>query len=256
MKKLIAFFGIALIFTSCEKVENDINNNCTSNCTTLSGKFVSLNNEPVANIKVSLNYRISGGELGGGSTRKIVNIKSDKNGNFSKDFFIKDSELGKMGKGYFEINIDDSNIDVDKYIRKNNLIGTTTVSLGSAIYSIMNRDTIINIDYYVPKKAYIKVNLNNFVPQQADDYFEVQTLYPFGGNNGENNTFLDSPYSTGFSGYGSFRANAKNTLLKVFVAEGEKNIIRIFRRKKGVNTYEDFPMIIPPNNSIELTYEY
>ena len=70
------------------------------------------------------------------------------------------------------------------------------------------------------------------------------------------NTFLNSEYSTGFSGYGNWRAINNNNLLNVFVAEGENNVIRIFRRKNGVNTSEDIPIFIPQNNTIELTYDF
>ena len=73
-----------------------------------------------------------------------------------------------------------------KYIRTNNLIGNTTTPIGFAIFPITNRDTIIDNTFYIPKKAYIKVNLNNFVPLQDDDFFEVQTLYPFGTKIGTN----------------------------------------------------------------------
>ena len=255
MKNIITILIILLVFTSCEKNEDDLKDVCTENCTTLSGKFISANNEPVANITVTLNYRISGGGFGGGSTRKIVKIESDKNGNFYKNFYIKDSELGNTAMGYFDIGIDDSKIDVNKYIRTDNLIGTTTMIIGKSIYAITNRDTIINFTCYFPKKTYIKVNLNNFTPQQVDDSFEVRTLYPFGGNVGYNE-FLDSPYGTGFSGYGNWTAKNLNNNLNVFVAEGEKNIIRIIRRKNGVGSSEDFEVNVPPNNSIELTYDY
>ncbi len=255
MKTLFKLFILILIFTSCEKTEDNTNDNCTSNCTTLKGKFVSLNNVPVANIKVSMKYRISGGGFGGGSTRKLVNTQSDQNGNYNKNFFIQDNELGNSAPGYFEVEIDDSNIDVNRYIRTNNLTGGSYSDIGFAIFSITNRDTIIDSTFYIPKKAFIKVNLNNFVPLQADDYFEVQTLYPFGPKVGVN-TFLNSEYSTGFSGYDNWKATNLNNLLNVFVAEGENNIIRIIKRKNGVNTLQDFPLIIPPNNSIELTYNY
>ena len=255
MKLTIKILILLLVFTSCEKNEDDLKDLCTENCTTLSGKFFTANNEPVPNITVTLNYRISGGELGGGATRKIVKIKSDKNGNIYKNFYLKDSELGNNAMGYFDIKIDDSGIDVNKYIRTDNLIGPGSSFFGSAIYSITNRDTIINLSCYFPKKAYIKVNLNNFIPEKTDDSFEVQTLYPFGGNVGYNE-FLDSPYGTGFSGYGNWTAKNLNNNLNVFVAEGEKNIIRVIKRKNGVGSSEDFEVYVPSNNSIELTYDY
>lgn len=260
MKNLITVFVLLLFFTSCEKTEDDTDNNCTSNCATLSGKFVTLNNVPVSNIKVSLKYRISGGELGGGYTRKIVSTKSDQSGNFYKNFFIKDNELGNIANGYFQVDIDDSNIDVNQYIRTNNLMGNTSIhntisDIGFEVYSITNRDTIIDKTFYIPKKAYIKVNLNHFLPLQADDYFEVQTLYPFGPKIGVN-TYLNSEYATGFSGYENWRATNLNNLFNVFVAEGENNVIRVLRRKNGVNTSEEFTIFIPTNNTITLTYNF
>lgn len=254
MKNLIPVFIFFLTFTSCINKEDDTNDICTSNCTTLSGKFVSLNNQPVSNIKVSLKYIINGGELGGWSIRKIVNTKSDQYGNFNKNFFIKDSELGNS-VGYFQVEIDDSNIDINKYIRTNNLIGEGYMDIGFAIYSITNRDTIIDKTFYIPKKTYIKVNLNNFVVQQPGDSFEVQTLYPFGEKIGSN-PLLNSEYSTGFSGYGNWTATNLNNSLNVFVAEGENNIIRINRRKNGIGSSQDFLVNVPPNNTIELTYNF
>jgi hypothetical protein len=253
MKTIKSLLFIVIIsIVSCSKTEDDTNDECSGNCTILKGNFVTLNNEPVPNVKVSMKY-IKSNELAFYS-RKLVDTESDQNGNFNRNFFIKDNEIGNTG-GYFDIDIDDSNIDVNKYIRTNNLIGNTTTDIGFSIFSITNRDTIIDKTFYIPKKAYIKVNLNNFAPLQSDDYFEVQTLYPFGPKIGVN-ALLNSEYSTGFSGYGNWRATSNNNLLNVFVAEGENNIIRILRRKNGVNTSEDIPMFIPQNNTIELTYNF
>lgn len=252
MKNLLNLIFIILFFIGCSKSEDDTNDICISNCTILKGKFISLNNEPVSDIKVTLRY-IKSNELAYYS-RKIVEEKSDLNGNFNKNFFIKDNELGATA-GYFKVDIDDSNIDVNKYIRSNNLIGNSSTEFGYAIFSIMNRDTIIDNTFYIPKKAYIKVNLNNFVPLQDDDYFEVQTFYPFGQKIGLN-TFLNSEYSTGFSGFGNWKASNVNNLLNIFVAEEENNIITIFKRKNGVSTKEEIPIFIPSNNNINLTFNY
>lgn len=253
MKNILKIFALLLIVTSCSKTEDDTNNECTSNCTVFKGKFVTLNNEPVSKIKVSMKY-VQSNELAY-LARKIVNTESDQNGIFNKNFFIKDNELGNFANGYFEVEIDDSNIDINKYIKTNNLISGNSTDIGFAIYSIINRDTVIDKTFYIPKKAYIKVNLNNFVAQQAGDLFEVQTLYPFGEKIGVN-TFLNSEYSTGFSGYGNWTAKNLNNSLNVFVAEGEKNIIRINRIKNGIGSSQDFEVNVPQNNTIELTYDF
>lgn len=51
-------------------------------------------------------------------------------------------------------------------------------------------------------------------------------------------------------------ADGLNTQLSPYFAENEQNIIRIARRENGVNTIEDFPVFVPSNNTIELTYDY
>lgn len=252
MKKLILVLIVSQFLTSCAKTVDDTNNACTSNCTTLSGKFITLNNQPVPNIKVRLKY-VRSNELAY-FARKLVDIKSDQNGNFYNDFFIKDNELG-LTDGYFQAEVDDSNIDNNNYIRINNLTGGGYQDLSYVIYHIFNRDTIIDKSFYIPKKAFIKVNLNNFVIQQPGDTFEVQTLYPFGEKIGIN-PLLDSEYATGFSGYGIWTATNLNTSFNVFVAEGENNIIRIIKRKNGIASSQDFLVTVPPNNTIELTYNF
>lgn len=254
MKKIV-LFSLILLFNGCSKTEDDTGNVCFSDCTTLQGKFITLNGVGVSGVKVSLKYIISGGPFGGGSTRIIVETETDENGNFYKEFYIKDSELGETAIGYFKVDYNDTYLDVNKYILSDNQIGTTTQPLGQAIYSINSRDTIIGNTYYLPKKAHITVNLNNFVSIQEGDYFEVRTFYPFGAYIGEND-FLDSEYSTGFSGWGTFMADGINSQLKPFVAENEQNIIRIIRRKDGINTVEDFQIYVPTDNMIELNFEY
>lgn len=253
MKKML-FLLLILTYFGCTKTDDDTNKSCDSDCTTLQGKFITVNNEGVRGVKVSIDYKISGGPLGGGNIRKIAETVTVQDGNFYKEFYIKESELGNVD-GYFKVLIDDSNLDVDKYILSDNLIGTTTTPLDFAIYQINVRDTIIGNTFYLPKKAHIKVNLNNFEPLQENDFFEVRTFYPFGANVGYNE-FLDSEYDTGFSGWGTFQASGLSTQLNPFVAENEQNIIRIVRRKNGVTTSEDFPLFIPTNNSIELSYDY
>lgn len=255
MKNLIYLFLI-INFVSCSRAEIDYTNEiCISNCTTLQGRFITANNEGVQGVKVSLTYRISGGALGGGSTRFIVETETDENGIFNEQFYINDDELGDTAQGFFLIDYDDSSLDVTSFILTDNLIGNTTQPLSQGVPSIRIRDTIIGNTYYLPKKAHIKINLNNFVPMQDGDHFEVRTLYPFGPNIGYND-FLQSEYATGFSGYDTFIASDVNNQFNVFVAENENNVIRILKIKNGVSTPEDYTIYIPTNNNIELTYEY
>lgn len=89
MNKAILLILI-LSLCSCSKFEDDTENSCASDCTTLQGRFITLDNVGLKGVKISVKYRIPGGELGGGYTRKIVETVTGQNGNFYKQFYIKD----------------------------------------------------------------------------------------------------------------------------------------------------------------------
>ena len=246
---------ILLILCRCSKFTDDTHLVCSSNCTTLAGRFITSDNVGLQGVKITLKFKKSSGSLGGGSTRLILETETDKNGYFHEEFFILDDELGSEAPGFFHVEYDDTNLDVEQYILSDNQVGNSTQPLGLTVSSLENRNVVIGNTYYLPKKTTITVNLNNFSPQQESDYFEVITLYPFGSDIGYNN-FLNSKYATGTSGIGTFQANGSNTQLHPFVAENETNIIRIARRKNGVNSFEDIPIFVPKNNSIVLSYTY
>ena len=245
MKKIFFLLSI-LTLCGCSKIEDDTDSICTSDCTILQGKFITMNNEGIPGVKVSIQYQHGGGLLPY-YARKIAETVTDENGDFYKEFYIKNNELGDSAEGCFSIDFDITSLDSNKYI--------LTEYLYDNICQINTRDTVLGNTYYLPKRTHIKVNLNNFIPIQEDDNFEVRTLYPCGPDIGYNE-FLDTKYQTGSSGYNTFSAVGKNTQLNVFVAENELNIIRIFRRKNGNNTHEDFPLFVPSNNDIELSYDY
>lgn len=148
------FFFLFLILSlyGCSKTDDDTDNICNSNCTIIHGRFITLNDIGIQGVKVSLKYRISSSPFGDGSTRLIIETETDENENFYKEFYINDNELGETADGYFKIDYDDSNLDVNKYILSDNQIGTTTQPLGEAIYPVNSRDTIIGNTYYLPKK--------------------------------------------------------------------------------------------------------
>lgn len=247
------FIILTLTFYSCSETDDEqiLRNNCTLNCTKLKDKFVTTNNIGIKGVKGQLQYRFSEGRLLGESfTRSIKNSQTDENGNFEVEFYIQDDELGNVN-GHFTTYYKSINLDSTKYIFSENDFALAMQTK----YSVSNRDTIIGNTYYIPRKTYIKINLNNFSPINDDDYFQVITLYPFGPNIGTN-SFLDSEYSTGSSSWGTFKASGVNSQLNPYVAENERNVIRIARRKNGVNSIEDIPIFVPTNNTIELSYEY
>lgn len=253
MNRPIFYLLIVLLF-NCSKTDDDTDNNCTEDCTIFRGEFISLNGEGVRGVRASLDYKMSTGTYSN-SIRKIVETSTDKDGVFNKAFYIQDNELGDSRGGYFRISFDDSALNVNKYILSNNQIGTTTILLRYAIYSINSRDTVIGNTYYLPRKTFVKVNLVNFVPEIEGDKFEVRGYYPFGPNVGYNE-FLDSEYSTGFTGFGTYVSSSPNTEFNVYLAANEKNVLKIRRTKNGISTIEEVSVRPSLDNSINLTFEY
>lgn len=248
MKKLIFLFSLFIFLISCSKTDDDTEEICNSDCTILQGRFVTENDSPLKNIELRLDYRISNAPFSA-STRIIKKTKTDENGNYEMKFYLEDSEIGN-NEGYFALLIDATNLNSDNYINREDIY------IGDAIYSLPKRDTIIDKSFYIPTKDFITVNLIGFTPIQNNDYFEVRTLFPSGLKIGEND-FLGGEYQTNGSGYGNYSATSDNQKFEnVIVARNETNIVRIARRKNGVNTIEDFEVEVPENNSIELTYEY
>ncbi|MGN6194539.1 MAG: hypothetical protein ACTHOB_06345 [Ginsengibacter sp.] len=60
MKNYLTLF-LLLFIIGCSKTDNDTRDVCTSDCTTIIGKFITENNSPVPGIKVSFSYQIAGG---------------------------------------------------------------------------------------------------------------------------------------------------------------------------------------------------
>ncbi len=243
MKKFF-FLLLILTFYGCEKIEDDTGLDCFSDCTTLHGRFVTMDNEGIPDVKVSVHYIIRG--TNSRYIRKLAQTTTDQNGTFYKEFYIKDEEIGESAQGYFKIITEYGNLDVNKYIISQNSTNNSEPPSDYEIFRANTRDTIIGGNYYLPKRAYLKVNLNNFLPQEEHDYFQVMSIYPYGA-------VLDSEYSTKIR---VFSTKETDATLNVIVAENEENIIRVMRRKNGVDSVEEFPLFVPSNNTIELTYDY
>jgi hypothetical protein len=249
MKKNILLLTLLILCQSCNKTDDDTEIVCTTDCTILKGRFVTENNTPLKDIKLRLNYRISNAPFSA-NTRIIKETKTDENGFYNMEFYLEDNEIGENGHGFFAFLIDESNLNPENYISRNDIY------IGETIYSLPTRDTIIDKSFYIPTKDFITVTLNNFVPLGDNDRFEVKTLYPSGLKIGQNE-LIDSEYASQSSGFGNYRStNQVETFENVIVARNETNLIRIEKIKNGVGTTEDILIFVPENNDIELTYEY
>lgn len=251
-----SIFLFLLVFLSCKKeVKDETETVCMENCTVIQGQILTQENEGLENINVVLKHEVSGGALGGGSTRVITESKTDVEGAFSLSFYIEDDELGADGRGYFAIEYSSNDLSVEEYILADNQVNHETLALGNTFSNISNRDTILVEHYFIPKRKEITVSVTGFTPVIEGDFFEVRTLYPFGEYVGENE-YLNSEYATGISGFNNYMATTETSILKPTVARDQNNVVRIIKRKNGESTTEEFPMYIPGDSTITLEFEY
>lgn len=248
MKKIILLMVIAMGLQSCSKTDDDTGNVCTTDCTTITGRFVTQGNTPLKGIEVILEYKISN-NLSGGRTRIIGKTTTDDNGSYKMVVFLEDREIGNS-QGYFQLLIDASNLNPQRFMRNNILYA------GAIIYSLPTRDTIIDKSFYIPTKEHITVTLKGFVRVDPEDFFEVRAYFPSGLKIGYNQ-MIGGEYETGSAGGGRYYAtNPDQTFNNVLVALNELNIVRITRTKNGIRTTEDVEVFVTENPNIHLTFEY
>lgn len=250
MKRIILLFTL-VTFYGCFQTEDDTNNNCTSNCTILKGRIITTDNQGISGVNLTFKY-FKGAELSS-STRKISDINSDGNGYFYDEFYLKDNEIAEDSYGNFIFGINENSLNLRDDIITPNLVN---IFLERYVY-INHRDTVIEQTYYFPKKTYVVVNLNNFIPIQQNDRFEIQAMFPYGYENPEPDELNDILETIYLPTNGKFyRADEINNSLNVIVAQNEKNIIKVYKRKNGVYTYEQIVIDVNSSSPNEITIEY
>ncbi|MDM8159615.1 hypothetical protein QUH73_07315 [Labilibaculum sp. K2S] len=259
MKKTLFILFILAAFIGCEKEDVDTNKELTPGYTTITGHFVTSDNAPLKGVGLQLKY-VERALLYSHSLLK-KEATTDADGSYSMSFNIKDDEVESFegqSSSYFELQIDFSNLDPDKYFLPEQVSETSTSYPYNPIISL-KQDTAYDASFYIPTKDYITVALKNFKPTIESDHFEVQTFCPWGMKSDENvgSDFLDTEYGIISSGYDKFVAKSENqTFTKIPVARNTTNIVRIIKMKNGIASPEDYKIFIPENNTIELTYEY
>lgn len=248
MKKLIIFLVFSVWLQSCSKTDDDTKDVCTADCTTLTGRFVTERNTPLKGIEVILEYEVSN-TLFGGRTRIIGKTKTLDNGTYKMDVFLQDHEIGNS-HGYFRLLINAQNLNPLRLMRPDDLY------VGTIMYSLPTRDTIIDKSFYIPTKEHITITLTDFTPANPDDFFEVKPYFP-SGLKIRSNQLPGGEYETGTAGSGKYYATTANqTFDNVLTALNEWNTIRVIRTKNGVRTFEDVDIFVAENHNIHLTFEY
>lgn len=166
------FLVLLLVTTiqSCYIIDDDgLNTKCTSDCSTIQGKFTTEDGLPVKDVSIEFDWHTSpnlGANLGG-RTRKIATTKTDNNGEYKIVFYSKDEELisGRYGVKF--------KTDNNSYLIEGN-------HSSFLIYGIDKRDTVITKNCHLPKKgAAIKIRIINPSDITGDNQLTCTVSYKY-----------------------------------------------------------------------------
>lgn len=236
-----------LFLVSCEKVDDDSDLVCTSNCTSVSGIVYTQNNIRLKNSILKFRYQEHIG-TGGLYSRILSREKTNSMGEYSMSFFIKDEELGSSFDLYPEKNSISDKVFYPEYY---NLFTTLNVE---------NRGLNVQRNLYIPTAKKVKIELNNFSLISNEDYFSFEVVLPCGFDLEDVNPETGNNHRYANTGINKYILNQyTNMPSKVFeinLALNEINFINIIRNKNGSYTRETFPVFIDSNSNEVLQYTY
>jgi hypothetical protein len=159
MKSAFLFILLLFLVTSCFRVEDDIiSKNCPGSCTIITGKITTGNGSvPFKKLSLSLECRPNPRQFGGLIRRKAT-ARTDAQGFYTLKFLVRDDEIAE---GHYQVN---GEFDTDVYLNFNK---------EDKLFSFYNlkRDTTIEMNYWLPKKAFIEMKLANPEDIKSGDTF-------------------------------------------------------------------------------------
>ncbi len=168
---LFVFLLVTIIFEACSIYDDkNVDAVCSSNCTTVKGKFVTENgNVPVPEMELELYWRYRSPDGLFIRTRKIATTKTGFDGTYEISFFAKDDEIKNTYGSSYRLRVlppkDESIMFLDYY--------------DTFLFSIDKRDTTVNIqDYYLPKKGG-KVNVKITNPQDIPESDRIHCFFSY-----------------------------------------------------------------------------
>lgn len=214
------------------------NTPCTDSCTTVQGRFITGNDEGIANISFEIKSVIKP-TLGLGLTtvRKIASGKTDNNGFYSSTFLLQKEEYGQMADAVVSIYFSYDKLRFIPVSMYENF-GASEVLGG-----FKRKDTTITASIYLTSRSKLKVRLENFVPLQSGDFFSVITSCGAG---------LNRKYTTG----GFIEAAAAITEKEIDACGNELTTVIIRKRKNGVSSSSSTTIATPTGQTIPITFTY
>lgn len=243
MKIKILFLSLVCVLSLFSCKQDDTDEVCTNDCTTIQGKIIRADNSGIEGVKVTFSYIISTPNY---SIRNIADAYTDQNGNYSMSGYIHENEIDITKN--FKITIDTLKVQSslsDAYLKTNEIPSNLLSRIdNTVIEGFQNRPQTINVvDYIIPFKTDLTINLNNFEPVIDFDLFGFESKVEYGFRNQKVVTMSEN-------------ANNANTQFNIITGTGE-NEIKIRRIKNGSASNSTETIIIneTPSN-ITLDFEY
>lgn len=239
MKTIILLLFSFALLCSCTKTNKSmLNTPCTDSCTTVQGRFITGNNEGVANVPFEIKSEIRP-TLGLGQTtiRKIASGNTGNNGFYSTTFALQKREFGQMADAYVSIHFE---YDKTKFVPV-----TWYESFGAdeLLGPFLRKDTTITANIYFTSRGKLKVRLENFIPIQSGDNFSVITSCGAG---------LDRHYTSG----GFIEATQAVTEKEIDACGNEQTNVIVRKRKNGVSTSLSSTISTPTGQAVGVTFTY
>lgn len=238
MKNTIIILLLALGFISCNKVDKStLNSPCSDSCTTIQGRFITGNNQGIANVPIEIKSEIRGSLGIGISTRRIATGQTNNNGFYTFTFGLNKDEYGEMPKASLKIffSTDKSKLLPVQWYE--------SFGYDAFIGRIIRKDTTIQANLYFASRARIKIRLENFNPVVAGDEFSVITS-------------CGSGYERRETSGGFLNANSTITEGEIDACGNEETNVIVRKKKNGVYTNEIQKILTPVGEIKFVTFVY
>jgi hypothetical protein len=233
---LIAFFA----FISCRKVDNSsLDKPCTGSCVTITGRFTTSENQPLANVPIEIRSERSTSRYSY-EVRRIAKTKTDENGYYAVQFALKDYEYGLQATASVHLEF---SYDENQYLPIHKYYKDIRLSYEGAAFERPDVTLVKNV--YLPRLAKANVTLSGFTPPMdyANNYFAVGTYSKAGADGQER-------------GVSGFIADASLITKEIAVGGNDSTRFNIERRKNGVTTIKDTTVYTPVGKVTRLTFQF
>lgn len=229
-----------VIISSCRKIDkSSLNEPCTGSCATVSGRFMTSNNQPLPNIPIEIrsersrpNYIVD--------VRRIATTKTDANGYYSMQFALKDYEWGPQASASVSLSY---SYDESKYLPIHKFYKDIRLSYDGARFE--RSDVSVTKNIRLPKLTKVNLTLSGFVPplDWANNYFNVAAFNKAGADAKElavSGCLADAPITT----------------KEIYVGGDDSTRFSIERRKAGVVSIKDTMVYTPIGKTTALSFSF